>query len=120
MIVGVPSFILMAVSGWGYVPLAVLAVIGTIYFVAAGLVLSFFPNSPLGRAIRSDPPAALGVPMAALGAFAVVALLEAASTQPLKAKGLGFEFEGPACQAVLWIFCTLALALCYRLMRRGG
>lgn len=56
-------------------------------------------------------PAVVGLPMAAIAALVLVTYLQQRSGEGIKFKGLGFEFEGPSGQVVLWLVCFLAMAI---------
>lgn len=56
-------------------------------------------------------PAVVGLPMAAIAALVLVTYLQQRSGEGIKFKGLGFEFEGPSGQVVLWIVCFVVMAV---------
>lgn len=61
-------------------------------------------------------------PIAALGSLALVILLPTAipPTEPLKFKGLSFDLEGPAVQALFWVVCFLCIVGSIKLLTPGA
>jgi hypothetical protein len=72
---------------------------------------------------RSAPAQNLGLPCAAISAFAIVAiLLRAFSPSPyengvLSFKAFGLEFSGPSGPITLWVICFRAFAVALKLLR---
>ena len=65
--------------------------------------------------VKNHFAATIGLPLSAIAALVVVILLEFTSG-PIKMKALGFEFEGAAAPAIVWIFCFLAMAFGIKLV----
>jgi hypothetical protein len=96
--------------------LAVVAVAGL-----SGLIWAFWISRydpVLTQVVVSNFAAIVGLPLAAVTAFIVVAILRQ-SEQPLEFEGLGFKFRGPAGEIVLWVGCFLAIVGAIRLLWRG-
>src|SRR5215469_6236939 len=88
------------------VVLALMIVFGVGYlcFVAYNLVWHW--DGEAAQAIRAYGLWTLGLPIAALGSLALVIVLPTSSTQTLKFKGLSFDLEGPAVQALFGSFVS--------------
>jgi hypothetical protein len=71
----------------------------------------------LTQLVVSNFAAIIGLPLAAVTAFIVIAILRQ-SEQPLEFEGLGFKFRGPAGEIVLWVGCFLASVGAIRLLWR--
>ena len=59
--------------------------------------------------------AIIGLPCAALVAFAIVVFLRQ-TEGPIEFEGLGFKFRGASGQVAMWIACFVAIALAIRLL----
>jgi hypothetical protein len=59
--------------------------------------------------------AVIGLPVAALGAFVLIALFRTVEGQ-IKGKLWKFEFEGAAGPIIMWIFCFLAMVVALKVM----
>ena len=60
-------------------------------------------------------PAVIGLPMAAVGAFIIVAVLQQ-SSGAIQFEALGLKFRGAAGQVMMWVICFLAIVLALRLV----
>jgi hypothetical protein len=72
--------------------------------------------------VASAPAQNIGLPAAAMSAFAVVAILlrafpPADANGPLSLKAFGLEFTGPSGPITLWLLCFLGFAVALRLLR---
>jgi hypothetical protein len=61
--------------------------------------------------LTQHPGGTLGVAIAAISAFSVVAVLDVMARDPLEIKVLGFELKGAAGPVVLWVMCFLVIVL---------
>jgi hypothetical protein len=59
------------------------------------------------------------LPVAALGRVALVIVLPTTSNETLKFKGLSFDLEGPAVQALFWVVCFLCIVGSIKLLTPG-
>jgi len=102
------------------VVLALMIVFGVCYlcFVAYNLVWNW--DGEAARAIRDYGVWTLGLPTAALGSLALVIVLPTTSAQTLKFKGLSFDLEGPAVQALFWVVCFLSIVGSIKLLQPGA
>jgi len=102
------------------VVLALMIVFGVGYlcFVTYNLVWNW--DGEAARAIRDYGLWTLGLPIAALGSLALVIVLPTTSTQTLKFKGLSFDLEGPAVQALFWVVCFLSIIGSIKLLTPGA
>ena len=69
----------------------------------------------IGSAARQHFPAVVGLPMAAVGAFIVVAVLQQ-SSGTIQFEALGLKFRGAAGQAMMWVICFLAIVIALKLV----
>jgi hypothetical protein len=107
--------------------LLVSAVAAVLYLGSAVVALVFSPSG-LGffrSFVVKHLAATVGLPCAAVGAFALVVLLLRAfppATQDgiVTLKLFGFEFTGPAGPVMLWAACFLALVLAIRVLSVRG
>jgi hypothetical protein len=91
------------------VVLALMIVFGVCYLCFVAYNLAWNWDGEAARAIRDYGVWTLGLPIAALGSLALVVVLPTTSTQTLKFKGLSFDLEGPAVQALFWVVCFLSI-----------
>lgn len=61
--------------------------------------------------LTQHPGGTLGVAIAAISAFSVVAVLDVIARDPLEIRVLGFELKGAAGPVVLWVVCFLVIVL---------
>ena len=79
------------------------------YFFIIGNSLLVAWDAPLSQALRQNAFLSLGIPLAALGALALVVLLPTVTQSALKAKAFGIELEGPTVGIILWLLCFGAI-----------
>jgi len=65
----------------------------------------------LTQIINTHYAATIGVPLSAISAFCVVALLHVISKGDIEFSVLGFTFKGASGPVILWIMCFLAMIL---------
>jgi len=61
-------------------------------------------------------PAIIGLPMAAIAAFVLVAYLKQKPGEGITFKALGIEFSGPSGEAILWVICFMSITLAIKLL----
>ena len=97
---------------------------------AVALVLAAFFSGEAGSVgarlavwFTSAPAQNLGIPCAAISAFAIVASLLKAFPPPSDEKGrldlkvFGLEFSGPSGPITLWLMCFLGFVIALKLLR---
>jgi hypothetical protein len=68
----------------------------------------------------------LGIPCAAISAFAIVTVLwsrfppTSNATDPFSLKAFGLEFNGPSGPITLWLLCFLGFVVALKLLRTGS
>ena len=68
----------------------------------------------------------LGIPCAAISAFAIVTVLWSRfppptnATDPFSLKAFGLEFNGPSGPITLWLLCFLEFIVALKLLRTGS
>jgi hypothetical protein len=87
----------------------------TAFYVVTIAIWSWNDKSWAIDILKNHFPATIGLPLSAIAALVVVILLEFTSG-PIKFKALGFEFEGAAAPAIIWIFCFLAMTFGIKLI----
>jgi hypothetical protein len=110
--------------------LAVAAVgVGVIGYALAMALAAFVPgaqDSLPGRLrawFQTAPAQNIGLPCAAISAFAIVAILlhafppTADENGPFSFKAFGLEFSGPSGPITLWLLCFLAFVVALKLLR---
>ena len=112
-------------------PALAIAAVGVgliVYALAIGLA-TFYPGGQdsLGGRLRawflSAPAQNIGLPCAAISAFAIVAILlkafppTATGGGDFSCKAFGLEFNGPSGPITLWLICFLAFVVALRLLR---
>ena len=85
---------------------ALLSVAGVILLVGALWLERYDPV--LTEIVSHNFPAVIGLPMAAIAAFIVVAFFRQ-DERPLEFEGFGFKFRGASGEIVLWIACFALL-----------
>ena len=107
----------------------VLVAIGLVGYAVALILAAFFPGTLSGRGAQlaawftGSPAQNLGLPCAAISAFAIVAALLRAfpsstdATGQLELKAFGLEFSGPSGPITLWLMCFLGFVLALKLLR---
>ena len=92
-----------------------LALFVVIAAVLLWLLVTEWYNAKLRQFIIDHFPATVGIPVAGVYAFLVVAIFE--STQGnVKSDILGLKFEGAAGPIVMWLLCFLSLIAAIRLL----
>ncbi len=71
-------------------------------------------SDTLNASLSDNPFVSLGLPLAALVSLGLVLALEQTS-EKIKFKAIGFEFEGASGQIVLWVLCYLSIVLSLKL-----
>jgi hypothetical protein len=106
-----------------------LVAIGLIGYAIALILAAFFPGALGGRGAQlatwftATPAQNLGLPCAAISAFAIVAgllkafPLSADPTGQLQLKAFGLEFSGPSGPITLWLMCFLGFVFALKLLR---
>jgi hypothetical protein len=110
--------------------LAVFAVgIGLFGYAVALVLAAFFsgyegsPGAQLAWWFTTAPAQNLGIPCAAVAAFAIVASLlkvfppSSDEKGQLEFKAFGLEFTGPSGPITLWLMCFLGFVLALKLLR---
>ncbi len=114
-----------------YAPALAIAAVGFgLLGYAAAMALAAFgqaaQDSLAGRLrawFQSAPAQNIGLPCAALSAFAIVAILLRAfpptsgENGALSFKAFGLEFSGPSGPITLWLICFLSFVVALRLLR---
>jgi hypothetical protein len=100
---------------------AYLVVLGLAAFGSGG---SNSTASRLRTWVGSAPAQNVGLPAAAMAAFAVVAILlhafpPADANGQLSFKAFGLEFTGPSGPITLWLICFLGFVFALRILRSG-
>jgi hypothetical protein len=109
--------------------LAIFAVgIGLFGYAVALVLAAFFsgyegsPGARLAYWFRAAPAQNLGIPCAAVAAFAIVASLlkvfpSSEEKGQLEFKAFGLEFTGPSGPITLWLMCFSGFVLALKLLR---
>lgn len=96
--------------------ITLLAVVAVATLVGLWVTFVDLPKAEYVKLVVGHFPVVVGLPMAAIASFVLVAYLQQRSGEGLKFKGLGFEFEGPSGQVVLWVLCFIVIALMIKVM----
>ena len=96
--------------------ITVLAIIAVAVLVGLWVVFVDIDRQQYIDLVVGHFPAVVGLPMAAIAAFVLVAYLQQRSGEGVRFKGLGFEFEGPSGQVVLWAICFIVIALMIKVL----
>jgi hypothetical protein len=81
------------------------------YVIVGALFPTTVPPSWFLSLLTLHPGGILGVAIAAISAFSVVAVLDVMAHDPLEIKVLGVELKGAAGPVVLWVVCFLVIVL---------
>jgi len=114
-----------------YAPALAIAIvaIGLAGYVVALVLAAFFPGALGGRGAQlaawftASPAQNLGLPCAAMSAFAIVAALlkvfplSTDATGQLELKAFGLEFSGPSGPITLWLMCFVGFVVALKLLR---
>lgn len=107
----------------------VLVVLGLLGYALALALAAFFPGNTESVSGRlrawfvSAPAQNIGIPCAAIAAFAIVAVLLKAFAapfsegHPLSLKAFGLEFSGPSGPITLWLMCFLGFVFAMKSLR---
>jgi hypothetical protein len=107
----------------------ILVAVGLVGYALALLLATFFSGKPASLGARlagwftGAPAQNLGIPCAAISAFAITAVLLRAFVpatdpgSPLNLKAFGLEFSGPSGPITLWLMCFLGFVLAIKLLR---
>jgi hypothetical protein len=98
---------------WMMLGIALFAVLGIASLFVAVWMNRFDPI--LTDLVLANFPAIIGLPLAAITAFVVVAVFRQ-SENPIEFQALGFRLKGAAGEIVLWIACFLAIVIGIRLL----
>ena len=94
-------------------------VIGTflvmVFYMGFLIFWTWRDNGWFFQILQSHFAATIGLPLAAVASLVIVILLEFTSG-PIKMKAIGFEFEGAAAPAILWMFCFLTMVFGIKLL----
>jgi hypothetical protein len=103
--------------------------VGLIGYMVSLALAAFFPGAlggrgaPFAAAITLHTAQNIGVPCAAISAFAIVAVLLRAfppstgAAGQIELKAFSLEFSGPSGPITLWLMCFLGLVFALRLLR---
>ncbi len=114
-----------------YAPALAIALValGVAGYAIALVLAAFFPGALSGRGAElaawftASAAQNIGLPWAAIFAFAVVAVLLRAfppstdSSGQLQLKAFGLEFSGPSGPITLWLMCFLGFVFALKLLR---
>jgi hypothetical protein len=98
---------------WLMLAIAVLAVFGIAFLIMALWINRYDPV--LTQLAIANFPAIVGLPLAAVAAFIVVAVFRQ-SENPIEFEALGFKLKGAAREIVLWIACFMTVVIGIRLL----
>jgi hypothetical protein len=106
-----------------------LVALGLLGYGIALVLAAFFPKALGGRGAQlatwftTAPAQNLGLPCAAISAFAIIAVLLKAfppasnASGQLLLKAFGLEFSGPSGPITLWLMCFLGFVFALKLLR---
>lgn len=66
-------------------------------------------GGPIAEALVTNGLIAIGIPCAALGAFALVIALPAVAQEPLEFEAFTVKIKAPTIQIVLWVVCFICI-----------
>jgi hypothetical protein len=107
----------------------IIVAIGLFGYAIALALAAFFPGALGSRGghlaawIMTAPAQNLGLPCAAISAFAIVAVLLKAfppssdANGPIQLKAFGLQFSGPAGPITLWLMCFFGFVIALKLLR---
>lgn len=104
------------IDGFAVVLLVVFVIIGLLYlcFLANYLLRPSKWNDSITQAILANGASTIGLPLAALGSFVIVWILNTNAGGDLSFKGLSIEVTGPATALMYWIFAYLTFVVAIR------
>jgi hypothetical protein len=88
--------------------IAILMILVAAGFIAVISIVYFMHDTEIVRLGYQHFASIFGLPAAAAAALAIV-LVTRSISGPMSAKFLGFEFQGAASEALMWILCFLAI-----------
>jgi hypothetical protein len=97
---------------WLMLGIAVIAVSGIAFLIVALWINCYDPV--LTQLAIANFPAIVGLPLAAVAAFVVVAVFW--QSEPIEFEALGFKLKGAAGEIVLWIACFMTVVIGIRLL----
>lgn len=92
----------------------VLTIMGALAFatiMTLWVVFIDLSKEQYAKLILDHFPALVGLPMGAIASFMLVTFLRQRSGEGIRFKGLGFEFDGPSGEVVLWILCFITITI---------
>lgn len=89
--------------------LSALISIGAAYFACVAYILLTEWGGPIAEALLTNGLIAIGIPCAALGAFALVIALPAVAQEPLEFEAFTVKIKAPTIQIVLWVVCFICI-----------
>ncbi len=91
-----------------------LAIVGStfVYFLALDMA---YAQPWVMDVLKEHTAAVLGLPLAAIAAFALVLVLETKSGR-IEFEGFGFKFCGASGEVILWVICYLAIVSSIKLL----
>lgn len=94
--------------------LIALAVVGGVfvYFLALDIA---YAQPWMMQVFKEHTAAVLGLPLAAIAAFALVLVLETKSGR-IEFEGFGFKFRGASGEVIMWVICFLAIVSSIKLL----
>jgi hypothetical protein len=107
----------------------IIVALGLLGYAIALVLAAFFPRALGGRGaqlaawFQTAPAQNLGLPCAAISAFAIIAVLLKAfppasgASGQLLLKAFGLEFSGPSGPITLWLMCFLGFVFALKLLR---
>lgn len=99
--------------GFHVAALVVMMLFTLAYLVA--IVVWITKDETLRAILTAQMRTFVGVPLSAIAGFCIVVVLENTSGR-VEISGFGLKFRGAAGPVVLWIFCTLALVSCIKIL----
>jgi hypothetical protein len=117
------------VVDWAPAIAVILTTLGLLGYLIALAIATFLPPEAgelvtrLQTWFMSSPAQYIGIPCAAVAAFAIVAALLTAFPPPTDASGalafkaFGLEFTGPSGPITLWLLCFLGFVAALRILR---
>jgi hypothetical protein len=92
-----------------------LVILASIIVALLVFVIGQWNNQEIRGIVVKNLQASVGLPVAGVFAFLVVALFRTTEGQ-IKFEALGLKFEGAAGPIIMWVFCFLAITISIRLL----
>lgn len=99
--------------GFHVTAVVVMMLFTLVYLIA--IVAWILNDATLRTLLTAQVRTFVGVPLSAIAGFCIVVVLENQSG-PVEIGGFGLKFRGAAGPVMLWIFCTLALVACIKML----